>query len=148
MRSSRSCFANEGKSRIAATSDSEIISRAAVPLFSRFLRTSSFEESIHYRHRTMKSRSSLLLALVVYVQIVLSQWKCDYRLYGRPPLDDCAKALLTLPEASAKFPSSRLDDPRKFVEPQYLEPPFGECPTNLSAMEVNIFKTFIACFIP
>lgn len=94
----------------------------------------------------MKPRSSLLLALVVYNQVVLSQWKCDYRVYGRPQLDDCAKALSSLPEASKKNPDSKLDDPRKFVEPQYLEPPFGECPTNLAAMEVDIFKLLIAFF--
>lgn len=76
---------------------------------------------------------SSILALLAFTQVVCSQWKCDYRLYGRPKLDDCAGALLSMPDASSKSPTPKLAAVRKFVEPQYLEPPFSQCRNELDA---------------
>ncbi|KAL9137139.1 MAG: hypothetical protein Q9175_001651 [Cornicularia normoerica] len=81
----------------------------------------------------MKSRPSMILALIAYNQVVLSQWKCDYQIYGRPQLDDCVGALLSMPDASSKSTTTKLAAVRKFVEPQYLEPPFSQCRNELDA---------------
>lgn len=79
----------------------------------------------------MASRKFLLLALSTIFQVVLSQWKCDYQIYGRPQLDHCAGALTSMPDATAKSPTTKLAARRKFVEPQYLEPPFNQCHNGL-----------------
>ena len=81
----------------------------------------------------MKSRVSLGLALFAFAQVIFSQWKCDYRVYGRPRLNDCAAALLSMPDATSETPTTKLAAVRKFVEPQYLEPPFSECHNQLDA---------------
>ncbi|CAD6567266.1 MAG: hypothetical protein ASARMPREDX12_000170 [Alectoria sarmentosa] len=81
----------------------------------------------------MKSRISLILALFGSAQVVFSQWKCDYQVYGRPQLDDCEGALLSMPDALSKGRTTKLAAFRKFVEPQYLEPPFSQCHNELDA---------------
>lgn len=81
----------------------------------------------------MKSRTSLILALFGFAQVVFSQWKCDYHIYGRPQLDDCAGALLSMPDAPSKGRTTKLTAFRKFVEPQYLVPPFSQCRNELEA---------------
>lgn len=82
----------------------------------------------------MKSRTSLLLICFAFTQIAFGQFKCDYRVYGRPKLDDCAGALLSMPDASfLRHPTAKLAAVRKFVEPQYLEPPFSQCHNELDA---------------
>ena len=80
-----------------------------------------------YETRAMKFGTSLILSLLSMTQIVLSQWKCDSRVYGRPPVEHCARALTSMPDATAKSPTERLAAIRKFVEPQYLGPPFSRC---------------------
>ena len=77
----------------------------------------------------MEFRISLLLALFTFFQLVLTQWKCDYRSYGRPQLDHCAGALTSMPDAT----TTKLAVKRKFVEPQFLEPPFNQCHNGLDA---------------
>ena len=88
----------------------------------------------------MKSRVSLILAVYAFAQVVYTQWKCNYRVYGRPQLNDCVGALLSMPDAMAETTTTKLKAVRKFVEPQYLEPPFSECRNELDAQMEQIPK--------
>ncbi|CAF9940479.1 hypothetical protein IMSHALPRED_002042 [Imshaugia aleurites] len=81
----------------------------------------------------MKSTGFSTLVLFAFAQVTYGQWKCDYRVYGRPQLNDCAGALLSMPDASSKSSTPKLVAFRKFVEPQYLEPPFSQCLNELDA---------------
>ena len=80
----------------------------------------------------MRLKRLSILALFTFIQLVLSQWKCDHRAYGRPHLDHCASTLASMPDALSKSPTE-LSAYRKFVEPQYLEPPFAPCHNELDA---------------
>ena len=51
-------------------------------------------------------------------------FKCDYRIYGRPTVEDCAYTLNALPDAASPHPTLKLTESRYFIEPQFLEPPF------------------------
>ena len=96
----------------------------------------------------MKSRISSILSLTACAQIVFSQWKCDYRTFGRPQLVDCASALLSMPDAASTSPTSKLRAVRKFVEPQYLEPPFSQCQNELDAPMEQLpkFWRYSSCY--
>ena len=112
----------------ADTSDSEIISSCLSWTISQLcLIQLPSPVYISVSDPAMKFGTSLIMSLLSTTQIVLSQWKCDSRVYGRPPLDQCARALTSMPDATAKSPTIKLAAIRKFVEPQYLEPPFSRC---------------------
>lgn len=98
----------------------------------------------------MKSRTSLVLSLIACAHVVFSQWKCDYRTYGRPQLVDCAGALLSMPDAASKITTSKLRAVRKFVEPQFLAPPFSQCKNELDAPMEQLpkFWRYSACYSP
>ena len=73
----------------------------------------------------------LLISWLVF-DLAVCQFKCDYRMYGRPKVEDCASAFLSLPDA--KFAQTiRLATFRKFVEPQLLEPPFSPVENDLAS---------------
>ncbi len=77
---------------------------------------------------------------LIFVQTVVSQFKCDYRMYGRPKLDDCASTWLAMPDSRAKVPTPRLEDFRRFVEPQLLEPPFSTLRNDFGAAMEQVPK--------
>ena len=111
-------------------------------------RATSLAHDICYDHQIMKSRTCSILSLIACAQIVFSQWKCDYRIYGKPKLVDCAGAILSMPDATSKVPTSKLRAIRKFVEPQYLEPPFSECQSELDAPMEQLpkFWRYSSCY--
>ena len=79
---------------------------------------------------------SFLLAFAIYINYAISQFKCDYRMYGRPDLEDCASTFLALPDSKSTRSTPRLGTLRRFVEPQFLDPPFSPLKSDLaSAME-------------
>ena len=110
--------------RTADTSDSEV---STIHIISTLSHTAPLTFIYLYGTQAMKFGTSLVLSLLTTTQVVLSQWKCDSQVYGRPVLEHCAKVLTSMPDASAKSPTTRLAAMRKFVEPQYLEPPFSRC---------------------
>lgn len=78
----------------------------------------------------MPSSSALTLILTASLLLIipptaLAQFKCDARMYGRPKLEDCAGTFLTLPDAKAITPTPKSELFRRFVEPQFLMPPFS-----------------------
>ncbi|KAL2048336.1 hypothetical protein N7G274_000247 [Stereocaulon virgatum] len=73
----------------------------------------------------MQATIAFLFAFQFYVQLASSVgYKCYARVYGRPSLSDCTVALNDMPDADSRAPTPRLSDPRFFIEPQYLVPPF------------------------
>lgn len=69
-------------------------------------------------------KTYLVLNLFVLFQFGHCAHKCNYRVFGRPDLYDCAGAFLKLPDGSSREATPKLTTLRKFVEPQFLEPPF------------------------
>lgn len=61
------------------------------------------------------------------------QYKCDFRMYGRPKLEDCASTFLALPDAKEIMPTLKMSTLRKFVEPQLLDPPFSPVENDLGS---------------
>ena len=78
----------------------------------------------------MQSTIAFFFAFQFFVQLASSQvYKCYARVYGRPTIPDCAIAINEMPDASSRAPTPRLSDPRFFIEPQYLVPPFKRVST-------------------
>lgn len=64
---------------------------------------------------------------------VVSQFKCDFLMYGRPKMDDCASTFLAMPDSGVSQVTQRLDTVRRFIEPQFLEPPFSAVKNDMGA---------------
>lgn len=88
----------------------------------------------------MHSRTLLPLQFLAFVQVVVSQFKCDPRMYGRPKMEDCASAYLAMPDSRITSPTPTLEEFRRFVEPQLLEPPFAAVENDLGAAMEQIPK--------
>ena len=73
-----------------------------------------------------------LLTAWLFFDLAVSQFKCDYRMYGRPKVEDCASVFLSMPDAKFRQ-TMRLATFRKFVEPQLLEPPFSPVQNDLAS---------------
>ena len=54
-------------------------------------------------------------------------------MFGRPGLEDCASTFLALPDAKESRRTEKLGLVRKFVEPQFLDPPFSRVENNLGS---------------
>lgn len=88
----------------------------------------------------MHSRHILIYVFLISIQNVVSQFKCDYRMYGRPKLEDCASTFLAMPHSKSSASTPKLDDFRRFVEPQLLEPPFAALENDLGTEMQQIPK--------
>lgn len=88
----------------------------------------------------MYARVLLLYVFLISPKIVVSQFKCDYRMYGRPKLEDCANTYLTMPDSRAIKSTPKLTTFRRFVEPQLLKPPFAALENDLGAAMEQIPK--------
>ena len=88
----------------------------------------------------MELRIMFIFGVFVFVHLVASQFKCDYRMYGRPIIEDCASAFLALPDAKELRQTARLTLVRKFVEPQLLSPPFSPVINDVGAPMEQIPK--------
>ena len=84
-------------------------------------------------HPDMKFYVLSFIMLMTFLDFAASQYKCDFRMYGRPKVEDCASAFLTLPDAREIRLTLRLSTFRKFVEPQLLEPPFSPVDNDLAS---------------
>jgi len=88
-----------------------------------------------------------LLVFLASLRVVVSQFKCDYRMYGRPKLEDCASTFLAMPDSRVTASTPKLETFRRFVEPQLLEPPFTTVENDLGAAMEQIPK-FWRCSKP
>ena len=86
---------------------------------------------------TMRTtRIMMRLALLAnLVNFGISQYICDSFTYGRPDPIDCASAIQSV-KGGKPPPDPSIVEPRLFVEPQYLDPPFD-------AVSPNPFKNDI-----
>ena len=53
-----------------------------------------------------------------------SFYKCDRSLYGGPTIEQCASVLNAMPGIGSQKVTPKLEQTRKFVEPQFLDPPY------------------------
>ena len=83
-------------------------------------------------HSQMKLDVLFLSMHLMLFDLALSQWKCNSRIFGRPVLEDCASTFLALPDAKETVRTEKLSLVRKFVEPQFLEPPFSPVQNDLA----------------
>lgn len=51
-------------------------------------------------------------------------YKCESNLYGRPNIQHCKTTLNALPGIEPGIPTPKFTQTRKFVEPQFLDPPY------------------------
>ena len=52
-------------------------------------------------------------------------YKCESSLYGRPNFQHCKTTLKGLPGIGPGVPTPKFMQTRKFVEPQFLDPPYS-----------------------
>lgn len=64
-----------------------------------------------------------LLHLFIHSSAASPQSSCDAKLYGKPEVKDCFDLYRQLPGETLS-PDINPDEPRSFVEPKFLDPPF------------------------
>lgn len=88
----------------------------------------------------MKLRVYVPLAFLLLLDFAVSQFKCDFRMYGRPQIGDCASTFLAMPDSKEMKATAKLATLRRFVEPQFLDPPFSPLESDLASEMEQIPK--------
>ncbi len=65
----------------------------------------------------------LVLCLLIHRNAASSYSACDAHVYGKPEAQDCFHLYNQLPGETLS-PDINPDEPRSFVEPKFLDPPF------------------------
>ena len=89
----------------------------------------------------MDRRPSLvtLLPILLCFQYVFSHFQCIAGLYGKPAAKDCFELYEQLP-GNALSPHVKVDVPRSFVEPKFLQPRFCPVPNPFATEMVQLPK--------
>lgn len=82
---------------------------------------------------------SITLCLLAHQNMALCQLACDAGIYGKPFSNDCFVLYDQLPGEKLS-PGIDKNEPRSFVEPKFLDPPFAPVPNPFNSQMVQLPK--------